>query len=85
MSDINHSHDPIDLAPGDEDEPTFSPDDSKVAFVRENNLYVVDTATLRENALTSDGGARLLLLLAPWPGEGHYRGDPAGRSGVSAS
>ena len=21
-----------------------------------------------------DGGARLLLLLAPWPGEGHYRG-----------
>ncbi len=20
-----------------------------------------------------DGGARLLLLLAPWPGEGHYR------------
>ena len=22
----------------------------------------------------SDGGAKLLLLLAPWPGEGHYRG-----------
>ena len=27
--------------------------------------------------MTSDGGARLLLLLAPWPGEGHYRGDRA--------
>src|SRR6185437_9561395 len=30
-----------------------------------------------EHSVTSDGGARLLLLLAPWPGEGHYRGDPA--------
>lgn len=36
-------------------------------------------------SVTSGGGARLLLLLAPWPGEGHYRGDPAERSGVSAS
>jgi hypothetical protein len=24
----------------------------------------------------SEGGARILLLLAPWPGEGHFRGDP---------
>jgi len=23
----------------------------------------------------SEGGARILLLLAPWPGEGHYRGE----------
>jgi quercetin dioxygenase-like cupin family protein len=37
------------------------------------------------HSVTSDAGARLLLLLAPWPGEGHYRGDPAERSGVSAS
>ena len=37
------------------------------------------------HSVTSDGGARLLLLLAPWPGEGHYRGDPAEQSGVSAS
>jgi quercetin dioxygenase-like cupin family protein len=27
------------------------------------------------HSLTSDGGARVLLLLAPWPGEGHFRGD----------
>jgi quercetin dioxygenase-like cupin family protein len=27
------------------------------------------------HALRSDDGARVLLLLAPWPGEGHYRGD----------
>ncbi|MGE5689382.1 MAG: hypothetical protein ACM33B_02380 [Pseudomonadota bacterium] len=37
------------------------------------------------HAVRSDRGARLLLLLAPWPGEGHYRGgdtpraDPATR------
>ena len=37
------------------------------------------------HSVASDAGARLLLLLAPWPGEGHYRGDPAERSGVSAS
>ena len=27
------------------------------------------------HAFTSEGGARVLLLLAPWPGEGHYRGN----------
>ena len=26
------------------------------------------------HALESEGGARILMLLAPWPGEGHYRG-----------
>jgi quercetin dioxygenase-like cupin family protein len=26
------------------------------------------------HAVRSDDGARILLLLAPWPGEGHYRG-----------
>jgi len=26
------------------------------------------------HAVTSDAGARVLLLLAPWPGDGHYRG-----------
>jgi quercetin dioxygenase-like cupin family protein len=36
-------------------------------------------------SVTSDGGARLLLLLAPWPGEGHYRGDWKMPSSVSAS
>ena len=27
------------------------------------------------HAIRSEGGARVLLLLAPWPGEGHYRGE----------
>ena len=28
------------------------------------------------HSLASDGGARILLLLAPGPGDGHYRGGP---------
>ncbi len=27
------------------------------------------------HSVASAGGARILLLLAPWPGEGHYRGE----------
>ena len=27
-------------------------------------------------SIATDAGARILLVLAPWPGEGHYRGDP---------
>ena len=27
------------------------------------------------HSLRSENGARVLLLLAPWPGQGHYRGD----------
>lgn len=26
------------------------------------------------HAISSESGARILLLLAPWPGEGHFRG-----------
>jgi quercetin dioxygenase-like cupin family protein len=37
------------------------------------------------HSVTSAGGARLLLLLAPWTGEGHYRGERAEPTGVSAS
>ena len=29
---------------------------------------------------SSESGAKLLLLLAPWPGPGHYRGDEKVRS-----
>jgi quercetin dioxygenase-like cupin family protein len=27
------------------------------------------------HSLSSEAGARILLLLAPWPGEGHFRGE----------
>jgi len=29
------------------------------------------------HSVSTPDGARILLLLAPWPGEGHYRGDAA--------
>jgi quercetin dioxygenase-like cupin family protein len=32
------------------------------------------------HAVSTDEGARLLLLLAPWPGAGHYRGGGAPRA-----
>lgn len=31
------------------------------------------------HSVASRDGARILLLLAPWPGEGHYLGDVPGR------
>lgn len=34
---------------------TLSPDGTKVAFVRDNNLYWMDLATLEEHAITKDG------------------------------
>ncbi len=34
---------------------TFSPDGSKVAFVRQNNMYMVDLATMTEKQITTDG------------------------------
>ena len=50
---------------------------------RSGDLFHFDPDERR--SVLSDGGARLLLLLAPWPGEGHYRGDWTMPSGVSAS
>jgi len=29
-------------------------------------------------SISTKDGARILLVLAPWPGEGHYRGDRTG-------
>jgi dipeptidyl-peptidase-4 len=36
-------------------EPTFSPDGKKIAYARENNLYVYDIATKQITAITTDG------------------------------
>ena len=38
-----------------EQEPTFSPDGKKIAYVRDNNIYVVNIADSTEIKLTSDG------------------------------
>jgi quercetin dioxygenase-like cupin family protein len=37
------------------------------------------------HSVTATSRARVLLMLAPWPGEGHYRGDEPSRAEVSAS
>jgi quercetin dioxygenase-like cupin family protein len=33
------------------------------------------------HGVASDEGARILILLAPWPGDGHYRGGGGPRDG----
>jgi dipeptidyl-peptidase-4 len=52
-------------APGAEEEATFSPDGKLVAFVRANNLHVVDLAG-RERAITADGGREILNGKLDW-------------------
>ena len=39
---------------------TYSPDSTKIAFTRDNDLYVVDIATGTEMRLTSDGSDVIL-------------------------
>lgn len=45
--------------PQREEMPTFSPDGKFVAFIRDNDLWVVDVATSTERALTTGGTDRL--------------------------
>jgi dipeptidyl-peptidase-4 len=49
----------ITSAPGAEEQATFSPDGKKIAFIRNNNLFVADLAG-RERQLTTDGNAQIL-------------------------
>jgi dipeptidyl-peptidase-4 len=56
----------VTTAPGAEDEATFSPDGKLVAFVRANNLYVVDLASQRERALTTDGNREIFNGKLDW-------------------
>jgi dipeptidyl-peptidase-4 len=51
---------------GAETNEEFSPDGKLVAFVRANNLYVVDVQTGRERSLTSDGDAKHLNGRLDW-------------------
>lgn len=36
---------------------------------------LVTFAPNERHAVRSEAGGRILLLLAPWPGDGHYRGE----------
>ncbi|HXG11042.1 MAG TPA: DPP IV N-terminal domain-containing protein [Gemmataceae bacterium] len=52
--------------PGNKELVSFSPDGKFVAFVRDNNLHVVDLATQTERALTTDGSELILNGKADW-------------------
>ncbi len=52
--------------PDKEEGETFSPDGKQVAFVRNDNLFVVDIATQTERALTTEGNADLLMGRLDW-------------------
>jgi dipeptidyl-peptidase-4 len=64
----------------DESGEEFSPDGRTVAFVRDNNLFVVDVATQKERALTSDGGDKIINGKLDWvyEEEVYGRGKPKG-------
>jgi dipeptidyl-peptidase-4 len=50
------------LSPGGKQQSaTFSPDGSKVAFVRDNNVFVTDLATMKETQLTQDGKKNFII------------------------
>jgi dipeptidyl-peptidase 4 len=50
---------------GDQQLATFSPDGTKVAFVRKNNLYVSDLISEKEIAITTDGKFNEIINGAP--------------------
>ena len=59
---------------------SFSPDGKMVAFVRGNNLHVVDVGTQKERALTTDGAPKILNGRLDWVyqeelyGRGNFEG-----------
>ncbi|MEG0848809.1 MAG: S9 family peptidase [Flavobacterium sp.] len=42
-------------------EPTFSPDGTKIAYAKENNLYVYDLASKKSTAITTDGKKNAII------------------------
>jgi dipeptidyl-peptidase-4 len=57
---------PASTRPGPQRYAKLSPDGSRVAFVRGNNIYVTDLATGREKALTEDGGEDIINGATDW-------------------
>ncbi len=52
--------------PAPENNPTFSPDETKIAYTREHNLYVLNLETGLERQLTTDGSDLILNGYASW-------------------
>src|SRR5438309_7376121 len=57
---------PVSAKPGYQQFAKFSPDGRRVAFVRDNNIYVTDLATRAETALTGDGGDNVINGTSDW-------------------
>jgi dipeptidyl-peptidase-4 len=57
---------PVSVKPGLQMFAKVSPDGKKVAFVRDNNLFVTDLATGREEQLTSDGSENVINGTTDW-------------------
>jgi dipeptidyl-peptidase 4 len=57
---------PVSTAEGWQQFAKFSPDASKVGFVRDNDLWVADLATGRETRLTSDGSETIINGTFDW-------------------
>ena len=56
----------LTFSDADEKNSTFSPDHKKIAFTRENDLYVVDLESGEETRLTNDGSDVILNGYASW-------------------
>ena len=57
---------PVSAKPGYQQFAKFSPDGRRVAFVRDNNIYVTDLASGAETALTGDGGDNVINGTSDW-------------------
>ena len=57
---------PVSTNPGYQQYAKFSPDGSRVAFVRDNDIYVTELAGGEEKSLTSDGGENIINGSTDW-------------------
>ncbi|HEX2681996.1 MAG TPA: S9 family peptidase, partial [Candidatus Dormibacteraeota bacterium] len=57
---------PVSAKPGYQQFAKFSPDARRVAFVRDNNIWMTDLATGAETALTSDGDENVINGTSDW-------------------
>ncbi|HBY00997.1 MAG TPA: peptidase S9 family protein [Rikenellaceae bacterium] len=64
--DINKNEKRLTNTKAEEKNPTLSPDYTRVAFTRENNLFSVDISTGKEIQYTSDGSNLILNGWASW-------------------
>lgn len=79
VDEVHRTAKRLTQATGREDEATFSPDGTQVAFLRGNDLYRVDPATGTEVRLTTGGGETVFNGRLDWVyqeevyGRGHFK------------